>query len=134
MDFSKFKCTTYWTCQLPVKILVKGTTQLCRTSKLSINAKDEDNYCMNKPEKIRRGLSWSKSVKSQPSPHLKIEQKMGNLITGAFHYNTYIMVSWLGVVRHNIDRSIVSRIILRIIAGEFKKNFRKEQLENLKAW
>ena len=32
---------------------VEGTTQLCRTSKLSINAEDEDNYCMNKPEKIR---------------------------------------------------------------------------------
>ena len=37
-----------------VLVLVKGTTQLCRTSELSINAKDENNYCVNKPEKIWR--------------------------------------------------------------------------------
>ena len=36
----------------------EGTTQLCRTSKLSINTKNEDNYCMSKPEKIRRGLGF----------------------------------------------------------------------------
>ena len=35
-------------------ILVEGTTELCRTSKLSINTKDKDNYCINKPENIRR--------------------------------------------------------------------------------
>ena len=32
-------------------LLIEGTTymytQLCRTSRLSINEKDEDNYCMN---------------------------------------------------------------------------------------
>ena len=40
-------------------LLKEGTTtQLCRTSKLSINAKDEDNYCMNKPEIIRSGLGF----------------------------------------------------------------------------
>ena len=37
---------------------VEGTTQLCRTSKLSINTKDEDNYCMKKPEKTWRGLGF----------------------------------------------------------------------------
>ena len=37
-------------------VLVKGTTQLCRTSKLSIGTKDEDNYYMNKPEKS--GKVW----------------------------------------------------------------------------
>ena len=35
-------------------ILVEETTRLCRTSRLSINAKDEDNYCMNKLEKFWR--------------------------------------------------------------------------------
>ena len=37
-------------------VLVKGTTQLCRTSKLSIDAKGEDKYYMNKPEKF--GEVW----------------------------------------------------------------------------
>ena len=34
--------------------LVEGTTQLCRTSRLSINSRNVDNYCMNKPKEIRR--------------------------------------------------------------------------------
>ena len=40
-----------------VKVLDKGTTQLCRTSELSIMQR-KDNYCMNKPEKIQKGLGF----------------------------------------------------------------------------
>ena len=46
---------------------VEGTTQLCRTSKLSINAEDEDNYFMNKPEKIQTYIYMYMSECEPPS-------------------------------------------------------------------
>ena len=34
------------------EILIEGTTQLCRTSKLSISAKDEDNYLHEQARRV----------------------------------------------------------------------------------
>ena len=36
------------------KKVLSYTTQLCSTSMFEYDAKDKDNYCMNKPENIRR--------------------------------------------------------------------------------
>lgn len=41
------------------EVLIEGTTQLCKTSKLSTNAKDEDNYYISKPPSyLPKNRSW----------------------------------------------------------------------------
>ena len=44
-------------------LLVKGTTYTAlQNLKVEYNTKDEDNYYMNKPEKIRRGLEFDPGI------------------------------------------------------------------------
>ena len=81
---------------------MEGITQLCRTSKLSINAKDKDNYCMNKPEKIRkvwdhcRFLCYSSFVNQCTNYLYSCTLNQGNILIYIYNFLHLIWLLYTG--------------------------------------